>query len=336
MKRLLVALLLAALGAAPADAASKPKTYFRVGNSADFVATPSSGIVLMGGSTDVDAAFKWMCARAGGGDFLIIRATGTDAYNPYVQSLCPTAPGTGQVLNSVATQIIDSVTAANDPTIVERVRRAEAIWIAGGDQSNYINYWKRTLVQTAINERIADGAPVGGTSAGMNVLTQFIYSALLPQGGTSSQALADPFNKYMTFDRDFVSLGILADVIGDPHFGARDRMGRDLAFLCRLSKTYQVSAPRGIAVDEKTALLVDGSTGTVTGIGNVYFLQAPGQPEVCAAKKPLTYSNVGVQRVGPGGTFNLGNWSAGSNATAYTVSATAGVLSAAGNNGLIY
>jgi hypothetical protein len=36
----------------------------------------------MGGGTDVDAAFQWMCQRSGGGDFLVIRATGTDAYNP--------------------------------------------------------------------------------------------------------------------------------------------------------------------------------------------------------------------------------------------------------------
>ena len=42
------------------------------------------GIMLGGGSTDVDDAFRWMCAKASGGDFLIIRASGTNAYDPYI------------------------------------------------------------------------------------------------------------------------------------------------------------------------------------------------------------------------------------------------------------
>lgn len=34
------------------------------------------GVVLMGGSTDVDSAFAWMCTKAGGGDWLVLRTTG--------------------------------------------------------------------------------------------------------------------------------------------------------------------------------------------------------------------------------------------------------------------
>jgi len=203
--------------------AAKQYSYFRVGNSNDVTASTTSGIVLMGGGTDVDAAFQWMCARSGGGDFLVIRASGTDAYNPYIQQLCPAN-------NSVATLIIPNRAAASDPFVVSTIQNAEALWIAGGDQSDYINDWKGTPVQDQINGLIARGVPVGGTSAGMNVLTQFIYSALASQGVTSSQALADPFNRYITLDRDFVSLPILQGIIGDPHFVTRDRMGRDLVF----------------------------------------------------------------------------------------------------------
>lgn len=343
MERLLISFLVAIVGVAPAEAAktTTTTTYFRVGSTADAVPTTSlgGGVVLMGGSTDVDAAFQWMCSRAGKGDFLVIRATGTDAYNKYVQTLCPTADGkrTTKVLNSVATQIIDSVEAASDPVIVERINRAEAIWIAGGDQSNYINYWQGTATQAALNDRIAAGAPIGGTSAGLNVLTQYVYSALAPTGATSAQALADPWDATMTFANDFVKIPGLANVIGDPHFAARDRMGRDLAFLCRVNKDYRVRAPRGIAVDEQTALLVDTKTGasTVAGSGNVYFLQAPGTPEVCTQGSPLTYLNVAVHRVGPGGSFSLGNWS-GSGGADYAVSATAGALSSTQPGGLVY
>ena len=206
---------------------AKQYSYFRVGNPNDITTATTSGTVLMGGGTDVDAAFQWMCQRSGGGDFLVIRATGTDAYNPYIQQLCPS-------INSVATLIIPNRTAASDPFVVTTIQNAEALWIAGGDQSNYINFWKGTPVEDQVNAIIARGAPIGGTSAGMNVLTEFVYSALASQGVTSSQALADPFNRYITLGRDFASIASLHGIIGDPHFVTRDRMGRDLAFLCRI------------------------------------------------------------------------------------------------------
>ena len=58
--------------------------YFVVGNSADVVTSTSGLLVLQGGGTDVDENFVRMGARSGGGDFVVIRASGTDAYNPYI------------------------------------------------------------------------------------------------------------------------------------------------------------------------------------------------------------------------------------------------------------
>ena len=326
MKLLLCACLLCI--SLPALAAKK-YSYFRVGNANDVVTSTTAGTVLMGGGTDVDAAFQWMCGLSGNGDFLVIRATGTDAYNPYIQQLCPAE-------NSVATLIIPNVAAANDPFVIATIQNAEALWIAGGDQSNYINFWKGTPVETALNGLIARGVPIGGTSAGMNVLTEFIYSALLSQGVTSSQALADPFNKYITLDRDFVSLAALQGIIGDPHFVTRDRMGRDLAFLCRIYVNGWSLAPRGISIDERTALEIDSrGRATVVGTSTVYFLQAPGAPQVCQSGVPLTYQNIGVQRINSTGTFDISRWS-GTGVISYSVSANAGVLSSTQAGGSIY
>jgi cyanophycinase len=36
----------------------------------------------MGGGTDVDALFEWMSELAGGGDFVVIRASGADGIQP--------------------------------------------------------------------------------------------------------------------------------------------------------------------------------------------------------------------------------------------------------------
>src|SRR5207244_637559 len=140
-----------------------------------------------------------------------------------------------------------------------RMANAEALWSAGGDQSNYINFWKGTPVEDQLNALIARGVPIGGTSAGMNVLTEFVYSALASQGVTSSQALADPFTRYITLDRDFVNISVLYGILDDPHFVTRDRMGRDLAFMCRVFLNGWSSTPRDIAIDEQTALLIDAS-----------------------------------------------------------------------------
>src|SRR4029077_6322863 len=163
------------------------------------------------------------------------------AYNPYIQQLCPSE-------NSVATLIIPNRTMASDPFVISTIQSAEALWIAGGDQSNYINYRNGTPVQDALNGLITQGVPIGGTSAGFNVLTPFIYSALASQGVTSSQALADPFTRYITLDRDFVNVPPVQGLHGDPHFVTRDRMGRDLAFLCRIFTNNWSNMPRGISI----------------------------------------------------------------------------------------
>ena len=329
IRRLLLALLALAFSMPALAGKAPPYTYLRVGNAGDVSPAMTPGVVLMGGSTDVDAAFQWLCARGGNGDFLVIRATGTDAYNPYIRDLCPGA-------NSVATLIIPSLTAANHPDVAAIIARAEVVWIAGGDQSNYINFWKGTPVQSTLNARLSAGMPIGGTSAGLNVLTQFIYTAQASQGVTSSQAVADPFNRYMSFDRDFVNSPVMQGVIGDPHFGARDRMGREIAFMCRVAVAGWSAAPRGIAVDEMTALLVaDGGQATVVGTGNVYLLKAPGMPQQCAAKKPLTYQNIRIDRIAAGDGFDLATWLR-TGGTNYFVSVTAGVLSSTQAGGSPY
>lgn len=93
-----------------------------------------------------------------------------------------------------------------------------------------------------------------------------------------------------------MNISLLQGIIGDPHFAARDRMGRDLAFMCRIYVNGWSAAPRDIAVDERTALLIDErGTATVTGTGSVYFMQAPGAPAVCQRRVELN----------PGGWLDL-------------------------------
>src|ERR1700753_305008 len=108
-ERILPLLAVSFFAQATMYAQAKSYRYFRVGNSADVKTQTEPGFALIGGGKDLDPAFQWMCHRSGGGDFLIIRATGTDAYNPYVQALCQQ--------NSVSTLVIPDARAANDPFV---------------------------------------------------------------------------------------------------------------------------------------------------------------------------------------------------------------------------
>lgn len=134
-------------------AQTTPYRYIRIGNPKATSATPHPGFALMGGGTDLDEAFRFLCDRAGGGDFLILRASGSGDYNPYVQKLCK--------LNSVATLILPSRAAATDPFVAQKIREASALFIAGGDQANYINFWTNSPVLSALNDSITRGVPIG-------------------------------------------------------------------------------------------------------------------------------------------------------------------------------
>jgi len=309
-------------------ASQKPSyDYYLTGSSSDVTRTTSGGLLLMGGSTDVDAAFTWMINKAGGGDFVVIRVTGADGYNPYVYEL-----GT---VDSVETIVIKNLAAASDPFVVNTIRNADALFIAGGDQKDYVTLWKGTPVEDAIHYLVTRNVPIGGTSAGLAILGEFSFTAM---GGTvdSSTALGNPYNRKVALENNFLVLPNMADVITDSHFGARDRMGRLVAFLGRIVQDGWAPVARGIGVDEMTALAVEpNGSATVLGSGSVYFLQTTGMPTVCQPKQPLTYHNLSVYRASGSATFNLSTWS-GSGGTSYFLSADAGALSSTQAGGGIY
>lgn len=272
----------------PTDPVTRSASIGIVGNIEDVQTTTQGGLVIMGGGTDVDAAFQWMIARSGGGDVVIIRATGTDAYNAYVNRL-------GNV-NSVETLKIDSRKLADDDGVAQIIRNAEMLFIAGGDQSDYTGYWKGTKVMAAINYLLTEKkVPVGGTSAGAAVLGNYYFSA--ERGGiTSDEALANPYRQSVTIGRDdFLKAPFLQNVITDQHFSQRDRQGRTAVFLGRIMKDWD-KAPYGIAVDERTAVCIDDAgMAEVFGSNKAFFLKtdAAKAPETFVTGSPVTWNSGG-------------------------------------------
>jgi cyanophycinase len=304
-------------------ASAESYKYFRIGNKEDAVTKPVAGIAMMGGGSDLDEAFRWLCDKGNGGDFLILRARGDDDYDSYVNGLCRA--------NSVATLIIPNREAAEDPAVAEIIRKAEVVFIAGGDQSNYVRGWQGTPVESAINEDIAAGKPIGGTSAGLAVLGEFVYGCTKDKPNdkdlASTDVLPDPYFERVTLVQNFLKLPHLENLITDSHFAKRDRLGRSLGFLARLMKDGWSASPREAAIDEKSAVLVeaDGKAAVVgTGRG-AYFMRPTQAPEACEKSVPLTFRGIRVYRVKAGGHFDLTSWT-GDGGTEYSLSVERGKI----------
>jgi cyanophycinase len=265
--------------------ANRPASLGIIGDTADVKATTEPGVVMMGGGKDVDAAFKWMISRSGGGDVVIIRASGTAAYNPYIYEL-------GKV-NSVETLKIDSRELADNDTVANIIRNAEMLFIAGGDQSNYMKYWRGTKTMAAINYLLnKKHVPVGGTSAGCAILGGFYYSGEIASL-TADTALANPYhNLVKLYNNDFIHAPYLQNVITDQHYLTRSRQGRHVVFLARILKDWKANI-KGIAADERTAVCMDeNGQALVFGSSKAYFIlpDAKKPPETLAPGTPLTWN----------------------------------------------
>ena len=288
MHRQLICLLTVA---AAAQAPPKTYEYYLTGNAADVKPATRPGFVLMGGGKDVDAAFRWMLGKAGGGDVVVLRASGSDGYNKYIHEMGA---------DSVESIVVKTPEAARDAFVLEKIRHAEALWIAGGDQWNYVRVWGASPMREAMQSLIDRGVPVGGTSAGLAVLGQFVFTAE-KDSVTSAQALANPYDERVKIGENFVKIPALRGIITDTHFVKRDRLGRLLTFLARIvedGKSAEVAGNRG-----------GRAHGGARGTGRVgdhrrrragILPARRGKAEVCKAGTPLTLGKISVYRVKAG------------------------------------
>lgn len=313
--------------------------------------------VLMGGGLDVKDAFSWMIAKmaqcADGsvgvpGNFVVIRAGGNPSYDSFIAKLGPVA--------SVVTLVVPNRETALDPANVAvfatYIQNAGAIWLTGGDQGDYYTYWKGTPLESLLSDQAKRfGIPIGGTSAGMMILSQLNYVAI-PVSVESADALLDPYKAWqppqeapLDLVMDFWSnqqppFSPLLSTVTDSHFHNRDRMGRLISFLGRSIVEGKVDSAnaRAIGVDQETALLMECedysclNTPVLKVIDNpktsgaAYILKAtPNSKFIVEQATPLTLSNVEVQKQQVGG-----------NPMTYEITVNAGVMTSTNVNGSIY
>jgi len=282
----------------------------------------------MGGATEDDEAMKWFLNRSNGGDILVLRASGSDGYNDYFYSEL------GVSINSVETIVFNNSNAASDTDIHQKIQEAEAIWFAGGDQWDYVSYWRNNEMENSINDAIENrNIVIGGTSAGMAILGDIYFSA---ENGTvtSDAALNNPYDPDVTVDSvGFINTPYLSNTITDTHYDDPDRKGRHTVFLARIFNDWGIDA-KGIACEEYTAVCIDNNGiakvygGYPTYDDFAYFLQVNCElenplPENCSPNNPLDWNKNGealkIYQI-PGtfsgeNTFDLNDWKTGTGGT---------------------
>ena len=219
------------------------------------------GLLLMGGGDRNFDALHWFMQRAGNGHIVVLRASqrgeiGEEFFNDV-----------GGIA-SVETFVFKDRDAANDPKILAALKRADGIFIGGGDQSRYVRYWRGTPVAMALDAHVRAGKPLGGTSAGLAMLGEYLYGAMDGGSQTSPRALEDPLGSGNTIETGFLGLASLKGVVTDSHFSERGRLGRLISFVAK-AEDMAGRPLLGLGVDEDAAVAVAGD-----GTAKVYATAA--------------------------------------------------------------
>ncbi len=294
--------------------------------------SPTAGTMLVGGaeagaSAEV-AATTWFLNKANGGDYLVVRTGGTGGQASWVWS------NFSNLISSAAEISIDTRSGANNATAVQKILDAEAIFFAGGDQTTYVDNWKDTDVETALNYVInTKQIPIGGTSAGMAILGGGYY-APASSGVLSSEILQNPYNSNMSnslFYDDFLQIPYLSNVITDTHLNRahgsnnENRYGRLFGLVARSVADKNSVNRYGIGCEEGAFVCVE-SNGVAKVFGSssskAYFARVNcNAPETIQSGSQLIWNNSGAAvKVyviagtgnGSGNSFNLSNWSTAS------------------------
>lgn len=279
-------------------------TSYITGNENDSCASLTAGdgaVLLMGGGSDVDSAFSNRVVGHVGSnaDVVVLRTSGSDGYNSYLQGL--------MAADSVTTLIVDTRNKANENYVDWVIRSAEFVFVAGGDQSDYLNQWSGTKVQSALQHVFDKGGVIGGTSAGMALMADSVYDPDGILGAISEEVVTDFCHETLNFSNGILSIPMLNNALTDTHFAERDRMGRTVVSLAQHSTNHFA-----IAADENTSLFVtSNNSGVADGSGSIYVFRetALTQRQVLSCGSPVRYNDVQRIRLNSGNTINLNSFS---------------------------
>ena len=263
----------------------------------------SGGLLLMGGGDRNIDSMKWFFAKSGNGHIVVLSASyGKEIGEEFFNDVGG--------IQSVEIFVMHARSQSDDRKILDRLRKADGIFIAGGDQSRYVRYWRGTQIAAILDAHVAAGKPLSGTSAGLAMLGEKLYGAMDDGSLKSPEALADPMGPANTIEGDFLNIALLKGVVTDTHFKERNRLGRLLAFVAKAQAQRGADQPAmiGLGIDESAALAVEPD-----GTGKIYATEKDGYGWVVdgagllsvVAGRPLDASRVKVMGIGPESVVHL-------------------------------
>lgn len=224
---------------------------------------PQGYICAVGGGSEGTndwnrAPYSWIVEKADSGKIVVLSVNEETTWIPdYFRSL---GASTSYNLR------INSRTLADSQAMYDSIVASDGVFIKGGNQYNYVNYWKGTLTEEAIKVVFNRGGVISGTSAGAMVLGEHDLSA---KYGTyyPDDALPNPFINQSHVESDFLKL--IPGVLFDTHVIERARQGRMVPLFAKLHSDG-IDDVTIVGIDDRTAICIspDG-TGTVMGSGAV-------------------------------------------------------------------
>ncbi|MCB9080562.1 MAG: cyanophycinase [Lewinellaceae bacterium] len=211
---------------------------------------PANGSLIIIGGGRLDSVFyqKFM-ELAGGPDapIVIIPTAGEDSFLEREGS-------EEQIKNPFAAAGFRNITVlhtrdpqvANTDAFTAPLKQAKGVWFSGGRQWRLADSYLHTQTQEAINDVLARGGVIAGTSAGAS-----IQGSLLVRGDTNGNTL-------MLGDHT-EGFGLVSQVAIDQHLLARNRQ------FDMFSVTKQYPDLLGIGLDENTGIVVQGNMFSVIG-----------------------------------------------------------------------
>ena len=179
---------------------------------------------------------------------------------------------------------------ANSDAFVEPLRRARGVWFNGGSHWLHTDAYLDTKVHEELFELLDRGGVIGGGSAGAHIQGEIMNVSRSPEREFSERTLPPE-----DWRRGF---GLLRSVIIDVHVLARNRQFDMIGVMAEHQDML------GIAIDENTAIVVQGDDFEV--IGTSYVIIHDGHSQL-PPDPPETGRTVGgsFYFLRPGDTYNL-------------------------------
>ena len=215
-------------------------------------AAPEGHLVLAGGGRTPAAVFTRTLELSGGRKAIV-------AVLPQTYPNDSIGDAAVAMWRQLGAHEVLKVSLADPASAAAALERATLIWMPGGFQGLLMRTLADTPIPGEIRRRFAEGATIGGASAGAAAMSRtMIADETTPDGaGGDGRTTGD-------------GLGLWPEAIVSPHFAERRRMNPLMAIV------QQHPDLIGVGIDEGTAAIVSRGELQVVGSGTVVIIDPRG------------------------------------------------------------